>query len=140
MIILIIIYIYALVKGKQMMGREEWSLVQQEVVSSLGELSKAYNFNETEYSNISIALQFYTKKEKQTAALKQKAQVQSSKVQGGRGGDRIPGEGSGGHPGAGGGALGGSGAPGNGGGPPGGGGRGPGRMLQSKKEQKLKEY
>ena len=61
---LIIIYIYALVKGKQMLGREEWSLVQQEVVSGLGELSKTYNFNETQYSNISIALQFYTKKEK----------------------------------------------------------------------------
>ena len=64
MIILVIIYIYALVKGKQMLGREEWSLVQQEVVSGIGELSKAYNFNQTEYSNISIALQFYTKKEK----------------------------------------------------------------------------
>ena len=70
MVILFIIYVYALVKGKQMMVREEWSLVRQEVVSSYDELQRAHNFNESEYSNISLALQFYTRKEKQTAALK----------------------------------------------------------------------
>jgi hypothetical protein len=53
-----------------MLRREEWSLVQQDVVSEIEELSKTYNFNETEYSNISISLQFFTKKEKQTNAKK----------------------------------------------------------------------
>ena len=56
MILLLIIYIYSLVKGKQMLYREEWSLVQQEVVAGVHELSKSYNFNESEFSNISIAL------------------------------------------------------------------------------------
>ena len=64
LLLILIIYIYALVKGKQMLRREEWSLVQQEVVSSIGELSNTYSFNETQFTNISIALQFYTKKEK----------------------------------------------------------------------------
>ena len=79
MIILFIIIVYSLVKGKQMFRREEWSLVQQEVVSGLGELSKTYNLNETEYKNISIALQFYPKKAKQTRAAKQQALIEQAR-------------------------------------------------------------
>lgn len=62
-----------------MLYREEWSLVQQEVVAGVHELSKSYNFNESEFSNISIALQFFTRKEKQTAALKKQAQIEDAR-------------------------------------------------------------
>jgi hypothetical protein len=47
-----------------MFFRERWSLVSQEVVSSIGELSNPYNFNDTQYGNISIAMQFYKRKAK----------------------------------------------------------------------------
>ena len=73
MIILLIILLYAILKGKQMIKREEWSLIQQTVVSSVDELSFPYDLKDHSYSNISIALQFYEKKVKQTAALKSKA-------------------------------------------------------------------
>jgi hypothetical protein len=71
MILLFVIYIYAFVKGKQMLQREEWALVKQDVVSETKELTISYNFNETDYRNISIGLQFFSKKEKQTNARKQ---------------------------------------------------------------------
>ena len=64
MILLLIIFLYAILKGKQMIKREEWSLIQQTVVSSVSELNYPYELKNQSYSNISIALQFYEKKEK----------------------------------------------------------------------------
>ena len=64
MTILLIIFCYAILKGKSMIKREDWSLIQQTVVSSIEELSQAYDLKDGAYSNISISLQFYEKKAK----------------------------------------------------------------------------
>ena len=64
MIILSIIYLYAAIKGKMMFKREDWTLVQQEITAREDELSETYSLNDTQYKNISIAVQFYRRKEK----------------------------------------------------------------------------
>lgn len=78
MVLLLIIICYALIKGKSMLKREDWSLTQQTVVSSLDELNQPYDIKDESYSNISISLQFYERKAKQTKALRTKAVIKST--------------------------------------------------------------
>jgi hypothetical protein len=61
MIILGIMLFYALLRGKAMIKREDWSLIQQTVVSSLGELQVPRDLKDEAYQNISIGIQFIRK-------------------------------------------------------------------------------
>ena len=74
LIVLFFITMYTILKGKSMFQRQDWTLIQQTVVSSVEELNNAYDLGSQTYSNISISLQFYEKKAKQTAALKNAAE------------------------------------------------------------------
>jgi len=68
MLILVTLFFYSILKFKYMVYKEEWELIQQNVVSNLDDLSTAHNLGKPEYQNLSIALQFFPKKAKQTVA------------------------------------------------------------------------
>ena len=58
-----------------MMKREDWSLIQQTVVSSLGELQVPRDLKDEAHQNISIALQFIKKPARQMVPEKFKADI-----------------------------------------------------------------
>mmetsp|Transcript_24707 Transcript_24707/g.38464 ORF Transcript_24707/g.38464 Transcript_24707/m.38464 type:complete len:98 (+) Transcript_24707:226-519(+) len=55
-LILITLFFYSVLKLKYMVFKEEWELIQQNVVSSLEDLSTAHDLGKPEYQNLSIAL------------------------------------------------------------------------------------
>ena len=55
-IILVTLFFYSLLKFKYMIFKEEWSLIQQNIVANLEDLSIVHDLNDEKYSNISIAI------------------------------------------------------------------------------------
>ena len=70
MILLISVLAYTFLKGKYMVDKEEWSLIQQTVMATKGDLITPKRLNESEFRNISIGIQFYEKREKLTLKAK----------------------------------------------------------------------
>ena len=63
-LLLILILAYTFLKGKYMVDKEEWSLIQQTVMASKQDLALPKNLSNNTYSNITLAIQFYEKREK----------------------------------------------------------------------------
>lgn len=72
-LVLFVLLCYSLLKFKYMMFKEEWQLIQQTVVAEEIDLLTIHDLSDPRYTNISLALQFRMKKDKQTLAGKQLA-------------------------------------------------------------------
>ena len=66
--LLILVLIYLLLKGKYMIDKEEWSLIQQTVMATKQDLVSVKRLNDSQFDNITISIQFYEKREKLTFA------------------------------------------------------------------------
>ena len=56
----------SILKIKMTTDKENWSLVQQEVMSSASLLMEKRNLSDSKYKNITVAVQFIKKRKKQT--------------------------------------------------------------------------
>ena len=59
---------YTILKGKLLLSKEDWDLVQQEILNNEYELTTPYHFNDSDNSNVTLAIQFYNKRLKKTMA------------------------------------------------------------------------
>ena len=77
-ITLLLVLGYAFLKGKYMVDKEEWSLIQQTVMATRADLIKTKDLSEAQYSNISIGIQFYEKRERLTVKGKNSSNVSTN--------------------------------------------------------------